>query len=47
MVPSAFTHMMSAGVSEPLSIAAGVIHISPFSSMMDRFPPEVVVISLR
>ena len=47
MVPSAFTHMMSAGVSDPLSIPAGVIHMSPFPSMIDRFPPEVVVISLR
>ena len=47
MVPSALTHMMSAGVREPLSMPAGVIHMSPLSSMMDKFPPEVVVIFRR
>ena len=47
IVPSALTHMMSEGLREPLSIPAGVIHMSPLLSMMDRLPPEVVVIPLR
>ena len=47
MVPSAFTHMMSEGFRDPLSMPAGVIQMSPFSFMMESFPPEVVVIPLR
>ena len=45
--PSAFTHIMSEGMSDPLSIPAGVIHMSPLPSIMERLPPEVVVIPRR
>jgi beta-lactamase regulating signal transducer with metallopeptidase domain len=41
---SGFTQTMSSGVSAPLSTADGVIQISPQSSIMETFPPEVVVI---
>jgi len=38
---------MSLAVSVPLSTPVGVIQMSPFSSRIDRFPPEVVVILYR
>ena len=47
IVPSGFTQMMSFGVSDPLSIPPGVIQMSPFSSLIEMLPPEVVVNPLR
>ena len=43
MVPSGLTWHMSARVRLPLSMPEGVIQMSPLSSLMDRLPPEVVV----
>ena len=42
-VPSGLICMMSARVRLPLSMPEGVIQMSPFSSRMERLPPEVVV----
>ena len=42
-VPSGFTQIMSLRVSEPLSMPEGVIHMSPLLSIMERLPPDVVV----
>jgi hypothetical protein len=44
MVPSLFTCIISLVVSDPLSTPEGVIQISPFLSLIEIFPPEVVVI---
>ena len=41
--PFFFTQTMSAGVSEPLSMPLGLIHMSPLSSRMEMLPPLVVV----
>ena len=43
IVPSARTQTMSSRRRLPLSRRAGVIQISPFSSRMERLPPDVVV----
>ena len=43
-VPSGKTFIISFAVSVPLSTPFGVIQIEPSSSLIERFPPEVVVI---
>ena len=42
-VPSGATRTISSGRREPLSIPPGVIQILPSSSLIERLPPEVVV----